>query len=340
VPAPPRKTSATAPASSTGPPRRSARLKNAPGETIEAKTGVAQRCITSEGKVNGVEPATRLQTRVESSLGESLFSIKGILGLEEVFVNGSVTATAVVASNLKITSGGKGGATYSKGFELCPGGTFKPAVGEERNKSGVTVGTVKGGYVGYPPLEITRSSGCPMEAKLPAYHATAAENDDLRITNGNDPRSENTEGAVEFTGPSKDMLTLKSKGKLELAGSKYYFCNVLLKNSGILKVAEGKKVEIYIDSPATNPNCPAGSGAFTVEGSAKIENPSGSGALLIEIAGKGPFKITAGGSLTASVFAPEAEVVLDGSGTLTGAVVGAKVKLEAGSFISAKNLEN
>ena len=287
--------------------------------------------MTSEGKVNGVEPGTRLQTRVESAVGESLFSINGILGLEEVLVNGSVTATAVVASNLKIK--GEGSATFSKGFEICPGGTFKPAVGAERNSSGVTVGKVKGGFVGYPPLEITRSSGCPIEAKLPAEHATSAVNEDIRITNKTDVRTENTGGAVEFTGPSKYMLTLKSSGTLTLAGSKYYFCNFKLQNSSILKIATGAKVEIFIDSHANNANCPEGSGSFKVEGAAKIENPNGPGALLIEMAGKGPFNVLNGGSLAASVYAPEAEVLLSGSGTLTGAVVGAKVKLEAGSFI-------
>jgi Tfp pilus assembly protein PilX len=307
------------------------------GETIAVKSGVAQRCITSEGKVNGVTPGTRLQTRVESAVGESLFSIDGILGLEEVLVNGSVTATAVVASNLKIK--GEGSATFSKGFELCPGGTFKPAVGAERQHSGVTVGTVTGGSVGYPPLEITRSSGCPIEAKLPAEHATSAVNDDIRITNGTDVRSENTAGAVEFTGPNKNLLTLKSKGKLKLAGSKYYFCNVTVQNSGVLEIETGAKVEIFVDSHANNANCPEGSGAFKVEGSASIKNPNGPGALLIEIAGKGPFNVLNGGSLAASVYAPEAEVVLSGSGTLTGAVVGAKVKLEAGSFIFGEESE-
>lgn len=301
------------------------------GKTIEAKSGIVQRCITSEGKVNGVAPGTRLQTRIESAVGESLFSVDGILGLEEVLVNGSVTATAIVASNLRIK--GEGSATFSKGFELCPGGTFKPAVGAERNSSGVAVGTVRGGYVGYPPLEITRSSGCPIEAKLPEEHATSAVNDDIRITNGTDVRTENRSGAVEFTGPSKDMLTLKSEGTLKLAGSRYYFCNVKLQNSGILEIEIGAKVEIFIDSHANNPNCPEGSGTFKVEGAAKIKNPNGPGALLIEMAGKGPFNVLNGGSLAASVYAPEAEVLLSGSGTLTGAVVGAKVHLEAGSFI-------
>lgn len=300
------------------------------GKAIEAKSGIAQRCITAEGKVNGVEPGTRLQTRIESAVGESLFSVKGILGLEEVLVNGSVTATAVVASNLKIK--GEGSATFEKGYEICPGGTFKPAVGSERNASGVTVGNVTGGYVGDPPLEITRSSGCPIEAKIPAVHATAAENEDTRIGTTDEFYTEG-KSANKFTGTPTDELTLSSNSKLTLTGSKYYFCKLLAERNGELKIAAGAKVEIFIGSHTENSSCATSAGTFAIEGSAKLVNPNGPGALLIEMAGKGPFSVKNSGSLNASVFAPEAEVVLSGAGTLTGAVTGAKVHLEAGSFI-------
>jgi Tfp pilus assembly protein PilX len=306
------------------------------GETIVAKTGLTQRCVTSEGKVNGVEPATRLQTRIESSVGESLFTIKGILGLEEVLVNGSVKATAVVASNTKII--GEGSATFEKGFELCPGGTFKPAVGEERNRSGVTIGTVKGGYVGNPPLEVTRSSGCPIEAKLPSSHPTAAENEDSRI-GVSDPFVVAPKSTTKFTGSPTYELVIGSSSKLTLKGSKYYFCKILVERDGELVIEKGAQVEIFIDSHANNPNCPATSGTFAIEGNAKLVNPNGSGALLIEMAGPGPFSVKNSGSLSASIFAPEALIVLSGAGSLTGAVVGAKVHLEAGSFIFGEESE-
>jgi Tfp pilus assembly protein PilX len=307
------------------------------GEAIEAKAGLFQRCVTSEGKVNGVEPGTRLQTRVESSLGESLFSIKGILGLEEVLVSGSVTATAVVASNKKII--GLGGAVFEQGFEICPPeGAFKPAVGAERNSSGVTVGTVKGGFVGYPPLEITRSSGCPLTAAIPAGHASAAENEDSRI-GVSDPFVIKAKSATKFTGSPTYELVLDSGGKLTLEGSKYYFCKILMENTGELKIPTSAKVEIFIDSHANNPNCPVGSGTFTMKGASVLENKTGPGALLIEMAGPGPLTIANGSALAASIFAPEALVNLSGAVSLTGPVVGAKVHLEAGSFISGEGAE-
>jgi type II secretory pathway pseudopilin PulG len=298
------------------------------GQTVAVKSGIVQRCVTAEATVNNIE-STRLQTRIESAVGESLFAVSGILGLEEVKVSGSVKATAVVASNTKIK--GEGSAAFEKGFEICPGGEFKPAAGTERNKSGVTVGGV-GGMSSNPSFEITRSSGCPIEASLPAIHPTAIENDDIRIGTTDEFFTEG-KSANKFTGSPKDELTLSSNSKLTLAGAKYYFCNMLAERNGELKIASGAKVEMFIDDNAGNKECPTTSGKFTIEGNAHLENPNGPGALLIMMRGKGPLTVANSGSLKASIYAPEAEIILSGAGTLTGAIVGKKVRLEAGAFI-------
>jgi Tfp pilus assembly protein PilX len=306
------------------------------GESVVVKSSIVQRCVTSVGKVNGVEPATRLQSRVESAVGEALFSIHGILGLEEVRVSGSVKATAVVASNGLIK--GEGSAAFEKGFEICPPtGSFKPAAGTERNKSGVTVGGI-GGMQSNPPLEITRTSGCPIEAKIPSVHATALENEDSRIGTSD---TFFTEGKAvnKFTGPPTYELNLSSNSKLTLGGSKYYFCKFNAEKNGEAKLALEAKVEMVIDSHEDNPNCPAGTGTFTIEGNSHLENPNGAGNLLIIMIGKGPFTIANSGTLRANIYAPEAEVILSGAGTLTGAIVGKKVKLEAGSFIYSEEAE-
>jgi Tfp pilus assembly protein PilX len=297
------------------------------GQIIEAKTGIAQRCVTSEGRVNGVEPYTRVQALIESAVGEALFKVKGILGLEEVLVSGNVKATSVVASNGKITSGGKGSAAFEKGYEICPGGSFTPAVGEERTKSGVTVGPEK--LKEDPALEITRSSECPLEANLVAAHPTAAENEDSRI-NG-ELVEKGKETSPKFSGAPHYELNLEEQGVLKLGGSKYYFCNVTLSHEAKLEVATGAKVELFVDSPADG--CPTGSGTFTVEGNTRIENPNAAGALLIKMAGKGPLTIANSGAIKANIYAPEAEVILKGAGTLTGSIVGKKVHLEGGAFL-------
>ncbi len=298
------------------------------GKKITVKSGFVQRCIIAEGVVNGVKPGVRLQTRIESAVGESLFSIKGILGLEEVSVSGSVKATSIVASNKKIV--GKGSAAFEKGFEVCPGGEFKPKAGAERNKSGVTVGGI-GGTQANPPLEKERSAAaCPIKAEISVTHATAASNEDSRIGNQDEFFTEG-KSVNKFTASNYE-LQVESNGVLTLGGSKYYFCNFVVARNGTIKIAKGAKVEIFIDDHADNPQCPEGSGAFSIGGNAHLENPNGASALLIQVAGKGPLTIENSGTLKADVYAPEAEVKMSGSGTLTGAIVGKTVHLEAGSF--------
>jgi Tfp pilus assembly protein PilX len=321
------------------------------GQTITVTTGVVQRCITSEGKVNGVTPSTRLQTRVESAVGASLFTVKGILGLEEVLVNGAVKATAIVASNKKVK--GEGSAAFEKGFEVCPEGKFEPAAGSERNRTGVTVGGI-GGMLSNPSLEKTRNaSECPIKEEVPSTHPTTANNQDSRITNHEDKASEQSWNLPKFTGSPKYELELTSENMLELGVAetltKYYFCKVLISNSAKLKIVPKAQVEIFIDSHADNSECPKeikeyakskeAKPVFELSGAASIENPNGPAALLIEVAGESRIEVGASGKLSASIFAPKGEVVLNGHGELTGAVVGNKVHLEAGSFIFGEETE-
>lgn len=299
--------------------------------------GVTQRCITAEGSVSGLPKAVRLQTRVEAAVGEKLFSVRGILGLTEVIVSGSVKATAVVASNTKIE--GKGSANFEKGFEVCPGGKFTPTAGSERNKSGVKIAGV-GGMESVPSLEKTRSaSECPITAALPASHPTSLENEDIRITNGQDPNTGEA-AHLKYTS-STHTLEAGANVNLTLKGSKYYFCKFLINSNGIVKIASGAKVEIFIDSHEDNSTCPsAASDTFVIEGNAHMENPNGATSLLIEVLGKGKVAIENSGSLKANIYAPEAEIKLSGSGTLTGAIVGNKIFLEAGSFVFSEEDES
>jgi Tfp pilus assembly protein PilX len=312
------------------------------GRTVEFNAGLTQRCITAEGKAGGAANgvvSVRAQTLVQSALGESLFTVKGILGLEEVLVSGSVIATSIVVSNTKII--GQGSATFEKGYELCPGGTFTPKVGAERNSSGVAVGNVRGGYVGDPPLEIERSAAvCPIAAKIPAVHPSATANEDIRIATGEDPNTGEAKG-LAYNAVSNEM-EVGANAKLTLKGAKYYFCKLLVTSNGNLKIAAGAKVEIFIGSHAENSVCPkeVKKPKFEIAGSASLENPNGAANLLIEMAGEGSLEIGASGSLKASIFAPEGEVVLSGAGTLTGAIAANRVHLTAGSFIYGSESES
>ncbi len=301
------------------------------GRTLATAPATPLRCVTAEGLVNGVKPGVRLQTSVTSSTEESLFSVKGIVGLEEILVTGSVKLPAVAASNGTITA--TGSAAFDRGFELCaPNGKFIPAIGKERKQSGVTVGGVKE----TPSLEVTRSaSECPITAELPANHATGASNDDARI-GVSDPLIPTS----TWNAPNHE-LTLNSNGKVTLGGSKYYLCNFKATNNSRLKITPTAKVEIFVDSPGDPAGkCKAGTGKFEGEGEFIIENETKNPAdLLIVMYGAGPLVFKNGSSLEASIYAPEAEVRLSGGTKFRGGIVAKKVKIENGTGVFEWNEE-
>ncbi len=304
------------------------------GETIATiKSGTTLRCVTSEGQVNGVTPGTRLQTLVTSA-EESLFTVEGVLGLKEVKITGSVTVPAVVASNEKIV--GTGSANFERGFEICPpNGSFTPKAGAERNASGVEIGGV-GGMLSNPSLEKTRSAAeCLIKAPLPAIHPTAASNEDSRIG-----VADKLEGTYTWN-PAKYELNLKGTGKLTLgeAGrtTKYFFCNFTMgpKGSAEFKIPVGANVEIFIGSPEETPKvCETGTGTFVIEGGSQTENEGKNpAALVIKMGGKGPFTFAngSGKTLEASIYAPNAQVHMEGGVKFTGGIVGEDVYLENGT---------
>jgi Tfp pilus assembly protein PilX len=301
------------------------------GRTVAASASLTQRCVTAEGLVAGVKPGVVLQALVAAKGGESLFSIKGILGLEQVKVSGSVKLPSVVGSNGKII--GEGSAAFESGYEICPGGRFTPAVGAERVASGVTVGGLKED----PRLERTRSaSECPLTASLPAVHATASSNEDSRLTNKLDTFSASKYEWNETT----HELTLKETA-LTLGGSKYFFCSFTGSHGSKLIIPATAKVEIFIGSSSeSGSGCKSSAGTFTGEGSFKVENLAKDPAdLLIMMGGAGPFTVKNGSTLEAAIYAPEALVAIDGGTTFRGGIVGEEVHLENGAGIFEWNEE-
>jgi Tfp pilus assembly protein PilX len=298
------------------------------GQVVEIQAGFTQRCVTSQGKVNGI--SQRVSARVESVPGEKLFPVKGIVGLSEVKISGSVKVPAVVASNGKII--GEGSAAFELGFELCaPGGEFKPKAGSERNSSGVTVHKVGGMESAGPEWEKTRlAAECSIKAPLPAGHASEASNEDARIG-----VSDKLEGTTTWTGAPNYELTLAANGKLTLEGSKYYFCNFNATSNSKLIIAAAAKVEIFIDSPEDKASkCKEKSGKFTGSNAFVVENLTKNPAdLLIEAYGKGPVELLNGAKLEGSIYAPEGEVNINGGTSFKGGIVGNKVHLEAGAGI-------
>jgi Tfp pilus assembly protein PilX len=310
--------------------------ENCAGHKVESEAGITQRCVTSEGKVNAVEPAVRLQARATAAVGAALFSIKGVLGLKKVLVNGSANVPGVVASNGEIR--GEGSANFERGYEIClPEGIFKPRAepeSTERKKSGVKIAGINPEKV--PAFEKTRSpSECPIKAAVPAVHPTPESNEDARIG-----VSDKLEGGGYTWNKEKYEITLESTAKLTLgeAGktTKYFFCSFKMPGGGPeWKIAAGATVEIYIGNFEEYPTkCLPGTGTFEIAGGSKTVNETKNpAALLIMIGGKGPFKFANGGgkTLEASIYAPNAQVHMEGGVSFKGGVVGEEVFLENGT---------
>ena len=298
-----------------------------------AKSGTEERCITSEGKVNGA--SQRLQTLGKTPSEESLFTVKGVEGLNHVLISGSVKIPALVTSNGEIV--GTGSSNFEQGYEICaPGGKFTPAAGSERLSSGVKIhGENPGPTIGY---EKTRSStACPFKAPIPSGHPTAASNEDSRI--GVSDKLEGTkhkwnEKTYEFEmkGGSENTLTLGEAGRT----TRYFFCSFKLPSgSPKFKIASGAKVEMFIGSPEETPKvCATGTGTFEIAGGAEAENGAKNpAALFITMGGKGPFTYAGGtaATLEAAIYAPNARVELSGNVGFKGGIVGYEDFLEGSS---------
>jgi Tfp pilus assembly protein PilX len=295
------------------------------GEALSGSSQLFQRCVTAEGIINkgtNLQVTQRLQARVAAlQASTNLFTVAGFVGLEELKVTGSVSVKGLSASNGKII--GEGSANFEKGYEIGPSGSFKPAAGEERTKSGVKV---EG-----PETQVKEN----FVYALPTNHATAESNEDNRISEKIDESYENKAKAIEYQGTPNYTLFMTSEPKLTLGGSKYYFCNVKLEKASKLIIASGAKTEIFIDSPEDKSSkCAAGTGNFEILNNSKIENLSKKPtSLLIEMYGKGKFELANGSKLEASIFAPEGEVNINGGASFLGAVVGRKLHMENGAGI-------
>jgi hypothetical protein len=297
--------------------------KRCGGREAVVKANEPLRCITAEGKVNGVEPAVRLQIAVRAKASEALLPLPGITGLEEFTASGGTVTGGVAGSNGRIEI--SGGAELNKGYVLGPKGTYVETGGAKHNP---------------PETRLTED----MKARVPPGHATAENNDDARIgAPGGDEFFTEGKAVNKFSGPPNYELSIGSNGKLVLGGSKYYLCNFHAERNSLLQVSEGATVEIFIDSPEDPASkCPAGTGKFEGTGSFELLNPSKDPThLIIAMYGKGPFVLEHGAeAVQATILAPNAEVKLKGGTKLSGGVVGAKVHLENGFSFEWNNKDN
>ena len=192
------------------------------------KVTVTQRCVTSVGESNG--EVRRTQARVASYIGTQLFPIGGILAINGLTVNNTAIVSGVLGSNGQISLGNN--SYVSGGIELGTASTPLPKLGS---------GSTLGGPITYR----SEADGAFVLAPVDMGN-TALENDNARITGGQDSGSRVT---YTDTAASPRTLTIANNGSLTLSGDTYNFCKIVLGNGAIVKVAAGARVRFFLDSP-------------------------------------------------------------------------------------------
>jgi hypothetical protein len=281
---------------------------------VVTEEAIDQRCVTGEGKVNGV--ARRVQVRVAAASSAPLFPVHGAVGLSKILISGGAKVKSIVGTNGKLET--SGGTKLEQGYTLgFPSGVF----------------TGKASEAICPPCGMRSKAEGPLVGSLPSLHATSTENEDIRITN----QADATSGTVKWT-PAKYELTIENKGSnITLGGSKYYFCKLISKGGGTLTVTASAKTEIFIDS-YEDPGSPCENYGkeprlFESSGGSELVNSSGDPSkLLIMMYGKTKFLISGSGEAQASVLAPEAKLELTGGSVIKGALLANEVTMSGGSF--------
>jgi Tfp pilus assembly protein PilX len=254
------------------------------GYAISSSILVSQRCVTAVGTSNGV--TRRAQIRIASYAGAPLFPASGLVGLEGISINnqaninGSATSNGTISLNNQATIVNNG----SNAVLLGPSGNVT-----EANQASYPM----------PALQRTAQQGpYTLSPVDPGNSATA--NDDYRITNGiaNPPASpydastKCTMGRVKGAcwNPTDRTLTINNQQTVTLGGGIYNFCSLSVNNQGVLTIANGAHVAIFIDSGArAGSGCPAAptqivnggrnangglAGFFDVDNQGQIINPS------------------------------------------------------------------
>jgi hypothetical protein len=288
------------------------------GRTVAAALRKFQRCITSEGKVHGVEPAVRLQSLVSAP---ALLPVNGLFGSERVELSNNAVVYAKGGSNGTFTINNN--ATI-EGVNLGPSG--KVTLGNGNSQSGTVT---------------KEASNITLQAVNPGTSATS--NSDYRIENGLKtpkvaPYDESS--SVTYAAATRSLTV---NGSLTLGGSVYNFCNLALGNGATMTV-QHKPTVIYIDSPNDpSSKCPAGSGKFSMENNSNIVSSNKEAAALqvyvYDEAG-GPVAFRNNVTFYGVIYAPNSAISINNNGEIYGAFAGREVSLRNSTvFHTDKSVE-
>jgi predicted acyltransferase (DUF342 family) len=293
---------------------------------------VVQRCVTSQGSVNGV--LRRVQVREAAYAAAPVFPIAGLTGLHSVTLSNNALVTGGEASNGQITLSNNALVTTTTLGPSAP----NVSLGNNASAGVVTRRTQAQGPFVLSPVN-------------PGNSATV--NDDQRIVNAlaSPPGTpaDSVSGNVSYSAATRS-LNLSNNASITLGGAIYNFCTLTLYNNGTLTIAAGARTAIYIDSPdRPGSGCPTGSGTLSVSNNSSIINnsppPQGSGllhdttALQLYVYGRndGSNVVTFSNNTDfyGTLYAPQSTINLSNNGTMYGSVAGNNVSLSPnGRFVS------
>jgi Tfp pilus assembly protein PilX len=256
------------------------------GVAVGTSKSVAERCITSEGRVTsgGTTVTQRVQERVASFDGKPVFGHAGVTAESGVVIANSAKVNGPIYTNgqLEIQNAQSKAEGYSlgpkkeaplatKGASLSQLGThFLPDLGtwEQSGRippvQPVSSGTGSSTLYSYPDGDEKISCAfvtCSTHT-YPPDKFTKDNNKEPCIASACGWNAENR------------TLNLPPNYTWELSGETYNLCGLTL--NGTARLAQGVKTVIYIDSPEdSSSHCPAGTGYFQINNGSFINNSPG-----------------------------------------------------------------
>lgn len=286
----------------------------------DGKVTVTQRCVTSIGESGGER--RRIQARVASYIGTQLFPVGGILAINGLKVNNTAIVSGVLGSNGQIELGNS--SVVTGGIELGTASTPQPILGN---------GTTLGG----PVNTRSESQGAFVLAPVDMGN-TATENDNARITSGQDSGTNVTYNATTRS------LAIGNNGSLTLGGGTYNFCKFTMGNNSYVTIAVGARVRFFLDSPdRSNSGCipsgmtaaqarAAGWGGMVLNQGSNFNNPGHAINFQFYLYGYNDgshtveFNNTA--AINAAIYAPNSNLVWKNTAGITGGVSASTVEFK------------
>ena len=281
------------------------------GTWVQSVASTVQRCITSIGTAAGVQ--RRVQQRVIAHAVDTSFPVNGVFSRTTLQMSGSADVTGDLAANGDISLSGS--AAVDGTVSYVPPATFSGACA---------------------------SPGCTLVARPSPFSAGGVDAQAFANAAASNDNAAIAWPSGVYTAATREVSSSSPVGSagspVDLPTGVYSFCRVAFSQSVNLRVPDGDRVTIYLDSPdRPGSSCPSGTGDLTVSGPFTLLNPSGEAANLQVFAYGDPggtlrpftFSQTvnsAGSPLTALIHAPNSRFASSNVAHFKGGLVAGQIQ--------------